>query len=72
VLVLKSPGPNEKGVILVNYSYAFPLFLKHFDVRAVVRRVSTPLIGKGGLLGSAVGPGGVVNVPPALVARTQH
>ncbi len=37
-LVLKSPGENEKGVLLLNYSFAFPLFLKRFDLEQIGRR----------------------------------
>src|SRR5579884_2422701 len=29
-LVLKSPRPNEKGVIVLDYSFTFPLFVKFF------------------------------------------
>jgi glycosyltransferase involved in cell wall biosynthesis len=36
-LVLKSPRPNEKGVIVLDYSFTFPLFAKFFDVRRIVR-----------------------------------
>lgn len=35
VIVLKTPKNNEKGVILLNYSYYFPLFLKFFDVNKI-------------------------------------
>lgn len=37
-IVVKSPRDNEKGVIIINYSYLFPLFAKLFDVPAVARR----------------------------------
>lgn len=36
-LVLKSPRPNEKGVLVLDYSFTFPLFAKFFDVRRIVR-----------------------------------
>lgn len=38
VLVLKSPGPNERGVLLIKYSHVFPLFAKLFDVEAIAKR----------------------------------
>src|SRR5262245_51140040 len=38
ILVLKSPGANEKGVIALDYFFVFPLFAKLFDVRAIARR----------------------------------
>lgn len=38
IFVLKSPRPNEKGVILLDYNYNFPLFLKFFDVPAIMAR----------------------------------
>lgn len=38
VTVLKSPGNNEKGALILNYSYYFPLFLKFFDVRKIMER----------------------------------
>jgi glycosyltransferase involved in cell wall biosynthesis len=38
VLVLKSPAPQERGVLLLDYNYIFPLFAKLFDVRAIARR----------------------------------
>jgi hypothetical protein len=38
VMVLKSPGPNEKGVVLANYSYVFPLFAKLFDLERIFEK----------------------------------
>src|SRR5205814_9572199 len=38
ILVLKSPGDNEKGVIALDYFFVFPLFAKLFDVREVAKR----------------------------------
>jgi glycosyltransferase involved in cell wall biosynthesis len=38
VTVLKSPADNEKGVVLLNYSYVYPLFAKLFDVPAIAKR----------------------------------
>jgi len=35
LLVLKSPGPKEKGVIVLDYSFIFPLFAKLFDVASI-------------------------------------
>ena len=37
VLVLKSPGERERGVITVDYSYIFSLFAGLFDVEAIAR-----------------------------------
>jgi hypothetical protein len=37
-IVLKSPTVHNKGVIVLKYSYYFPLFLKFFDVNAVVAK----------------------------------
>jgi glycosyltransferase involved in cell wall biosynthesis len=38
ILVLKSPREHERGVILLGYSYVFPLFARLFDVEAIARR----------------------------------
>ena len=38
ILVLKSPREQEKGVILLGYSYTFPLFARLFDVEAIAKR----------------------------------
>ncbi|MCI0641900.1 MAG: glycosyltransferase [Gemmataceae bacterium] len=38
VTVLKTSRPDEKGVLLLNYSYVYPLFAKLFDVEQIVRR----------------------------------
>jgi glycosyltransferase involved in cell wall biosynthesis len=37
-LVLKSPGDNEKGVILIDYNYVLPLFAKLFDVPRIAEK----------------------------------
>ena len=37
-MVLKSAGPNERGVLLLNYSYIYPLFAMKFDVRRIMER----------------------------------
>jgi glycosyltransferase involved in cell wall biosynthesis len=37
-IVLKSPGENERGVILIDYSFAFPLFARLYDVERIARR----------------------------------
>jgi len=38
ILVLKSPGDNEKGVLALDYFFVFPLLAKLFNVREVARR----------------------------------
>jgi len=38
VLVLKSPAANEKGVLLIDYTFALPLFAKCFDLTAISRQ----------------------------------
>lgn len=38
ILVLKSPSQDEKGVIIIDYSFVFPLFEKLFDIDRVMRR----------------------------------
>jgi len=35
VIVLKSPQGNEKGALLLNYNYYFPLFLKFYDLNKI-------------------------------------
>jgi glycosyltransferase involved in cell wall biosynthesis len=37
VIVLKSPRQDERGVILIDYNFAFPLFARLFDLEAVSR-----------------------------------
>ena len=37
-IVVKAATPDEKGVIIILYSYAFPLFAKLFDVPAIAKR----------------------------------
>jgi glycosyltransferase involved in cell wall biosynthesis len=34
-IVLKSPGPNERGVIYLYYSYVYPLFMRLLDTKVV-------------------------------------
>src|SRR5262249_30647634 len=36
-LVLKSAEPGERGVIVIDYSFAFPLFARLFDVRRILK-----------------------------------
>ena len=38
LLVLKSPKPNEKGVIVVDYSFALPILLRFFDVNKIATK----------------------------------
>jgi glycosyltransferase involved in cell wall biosynthesis len=38
VLVLKSATENERGVIVIDYSYIFPLFAALFDIESIARR----------------------------------
>jgi glycosyltransferase involved in cell wall biosynthesis len=38
VLVLKSPAVNEKGVVLIDYTFAFALFAKSFDVERIAQQ----------------------------------
>ena len=35
ITILKSPAENEKGVLLLNYSYYFLMFQKFYDVNAI-------------------------------------
>ncbi|WP_339772604.1 glycosyltransferase [uncultured Paraglaciecola sp.] len=35
ITVLKNPNGDEKGALIINYSYYFPLFLRFFDVEKV-------------------------------------
>lgn len=37
-IVLKSPGPNERGVLAVQYSYVYPLLAKFFDLDKIAPR----------------------------------
>src|SRR5262249_28447825 len=37
-IVLKSPGEQEKGVLLMHYSFIFPLFAKLFDVTDIAQK----------------------------------
>jgi glycosyltransferase involved in cell wall biosynthesis len=37
-IVLKSPGVNEKGVILLYYSYTYQCFARLFDLPAIMKR----------------------------------
>jgi glycosyltransferase involved in cell wall biosynthesis len=43
VMVVKSPGLREKGIIVINYSFVFPLFAKLFDLTRVASRYHTVL-----------------------------
>lgn len=43
VNVLKSPDGEEKGVLLLNYSYYFPLFLKFYDLNAISQQYNIVL-----------------------------
>jgi glycosyltransferase involved in cell wall biosynthesis len=38
VLVLKTPRPRERGVLVIHYSYVFPLLAAHFDLEAIAAR----------------------------------
>jgi glycosyltransferase involved in cell wall biosynthesis len=38
VLVLKAASPQERGVIVLDYSYVFPLFAALYDVEAIAQR----------------------------------
>jgi glycosyltransferase involved in cell wall biosynthesis len=38
VLVLKSPAANEKGVVLIDYTFSLSLFAKKFDVARIAER----------------------------------
>src|SRR5574341_135593 len=38
LLVLKSPQENEKGVIVIDYSFALPLLAKFFDIRRIAEQ----------------------------------
>lgn len=38
VMVVKSPGERERGVIVIDYSYIFPLFAALYDVEAIAER----------------------------------
>jgi glycosyltransferase involved in cell wall biosynthesis len=38
VLVLKSARPRERGVLVADYSYIFPLFAALFDIEAIAQR----------------------------------
>lgn len=38
VQVLKSPSDNEKGAIILNYSYYFVLFLKLYDINKIIKK----------------------------------
>jgi len=43
VLVVKSPQGRERGVIVVDYSYVFPLFDAFFDLAAIAERYTIVL-----------------------------
>lgn len=38
ILVLKSPGQNEKGAIYLYYSYIYPLFMRLFDTSEIEKK----------------------------------
>jgi glycosyltransferase involved in cell wall biosynthesis len=38
ILVIKSPRGAEKGVLLMDYSFVFPLLIRYFDLQAIARR----------------------------------
>jgi glycosyltransferase involved in cell wall biosynthesis len=38
VMVVKSPGPNERGVLVLDYTYSFPIVAKHFDLAELSKR----------------------------------
>ncbi len=38
ILVIKSPRGAEKGALLMDYSFVFPLLVKYFDLQAIARR----------------------------------
>lgn len=42
-LVLKSPGESERGVLILYYSYIYPLFHKYFDLPAISKRYALVL-----------------------------
>jgi glycosyltransferase involved in cell wall biosynthesis len=37
-MVLKSPRANEKGVLVLEYNYIFPVFAKFFNIEEIARR----------------------------------
>ncbi|AEE24152.1 glycosyl transferase group 1 [Glaciecola sp. 4H-3-7+YE-5] len=37
ITVLKNPTENEKGALIINYSYYFPLFLRFFDIEKIAK-----------------------------------
>lgn len=38
IIVLKSPGPHERGVIYLYYSYVYPIFMRLLDVKTISSR----------------------------------
>ena len=38
ITVLKEPQGEEKGALIINYSYYFPLFLRFFDIKRVANK----------------------------------
>jgi glycosyltransferase involved in cell wall biosynthesis len=38
LLVVKSPGPNERGVIVIDYTYAFAVFARACDLSTLARK----------------------------------
>ena len=37
-IVLKSPGVNERGVLILQYSYVYPLLVKFYDLNKIAER----------------------------------
>jgi len=38
LIVVKSPVTNERGVIVIDYTYTFPIVARHFDLAALSRK----------------------------------
>jgi glycosyltransferase involved in cell wall biosynthesis len=38
IIILKSPAPREKGIVLIDYSFAFPVVAKFFDLARIAER----------------------------------
>jgi glycosyltransferase involved in cell wall biosynthesis len=38
VMVVKSPGPNERGVLVIDYTYTFPILARYFDLDRLCQR----------------------------------
>ena len=37
LMVLKSPAPGERGVVVMDYTYTFPIVARHFDLQALTQ-----------------------------------